>query len=114
VPADGTGFKGQFTHGEAAAGFPGNEVQILTVEYPPGGHDPAHRHNLHGFIYMLKGSIVMAVNGSQPVTLTARQRSYEDLNDIHTFGRNASKTTPAKFLVSFLKDKRAPVPIPVK
>ena len=94
--------------------FPGKDVQVLTVEYPPGGHDPVHRHNAHGFIYVLEGSIVMAVNGGQPVTLTAGQTFYEGPNDIHTIGRNASKTTPAKFLVFLLKDKDAPVLIPVK
>jgi quercetin dioxygenase-like cupin family protein len=94
--------------------FPGKDVQILTVEYPPGGHDPVHRHNAHGFIYVLEGSIVMAVNGGQPVTLTAGQTLYEGPNDIHTIGHNASKTTPAKFLVFLLKDKDAPVLIPVK
>ena len=55
----------------------GKEVQVLAVEYPPGGHDPVHRHNAHGFIYVLEGSIVMAVNGEQPVTLTAGQMFYE-------------------------------------
>ena len=94
--------------------FPGKEVQILAVEYPPGGHDPVHRHNAHGFIYVLEGSIVMAVNGGQPVTLTAGQTFYEGPNDIHTIGRNASKTTPAKLLVFLLKDKDAPILIPVK
>lgn len=94
--------------------FPGKAVQILTVEYPPGGHDPVHRHNAHAFVYVLEGSIVMAVNGGQPVTLTAGQTFYEGPNDIHTIGRNASKTTPTKFLVFLLKDKDAPVLIPVK
>ena len=94
--------------------FPGKDVQILTVEYPPGGHDPVHRHNAHGFIYVLEGSIVMAVNDGQPVTLTAGQMFYEGPNDIHTIGRNASKTEPAKFVVFLLKDKGAPVLIPVK
>ncbi len=94
--------------------FPGKDVQILTVEYPPGGHDPVHWHNAHGFIYVLEGSIVMAVNGGQPVTLTAGQTFYEGPNDIHTIGHNASTTTPAKFLVFLLKDSDAPVLIPVK
>ena len=113
-PADCTGCKGRFTDGEAVAGFSGKDVQVLTVEYPPGGRDPIHRHNAHGFIYVLDGSIVMAVNGGQPVTLTAGQTFYEGPNDIHTIGRNASETTPAKFLVFLLKDKDAPVLIPVK
>ncbi len=92
----------------------GKEVQILDVEYPPGSRDPVHRHNAHGFIYVLEGSIVMAVNGGQPVTLTAGQTFYEGPKDIHTIGRNASKTKPARFLVFLLKDKDAPVLIPVK
>lgn len=93
---------------------PGKVVQILTVEYPPGGHDPVHRHNANAFVYVLEGSIVMAVNGDKPVTLTAGQTFYEGPNDIHTIGRNASTTQPAKFVVFLLKKKGAPVLIPVK
>jgi quercetin dioxygenase-like cupin family protein len=73
-----------------------------------------HRHNAHGFIYVLEGTIVMAVNGDQPVTLTAGQMFYEGPNDIHTIGRNASETKPAKLLVFLLKDKDTPILIPVK
>lgn len=94
--------------------FPGKDAQILTVEYPPGAHDPIHRHNADAFVYVLQGSIVMAVNGDKPVTLTAGQMFYEGPNDIHTIGRNASTTAPAKFLVFMLKNKGAPVLIPVK
>ena len=93
---------------------PGKELLIITVEYPPGGHDPVHRHNAQAFVYVLEGSIVMGVNGGKPVTLMPGQTFYEGPNDIHTVGRNASKTTPAKFLVLLLKDKNAPVLIPVK
>lgn len=93
---------------------PGKEVLVLTVEYPPGGYDPVHRHNAHGFIYVLQGSIIMGVKGAKPVTLTAGQTFYEGPNDIHTVGRNASNTKPAKFLVFLLKDKDAPILIPVK
>jgi len=96
------------------ADFPGKEVQVITVVYPPGSHDPVHRHNAHGFIYVLEGSIVMAVNNDKPVTVTAGQMFYEGPNDVHTVGHNASKTTPAKFLVFLLKDKDAPILIPVK
>jgi quercetin dioxygenase-like cupin family protein len=92
----------------------GKEVQVITVEYPPGGHDPVHRHNAHAFVYVLEGSVVMGLKGGNPVTLTAGQTFYEGPNDIHTIGRNASKTAPAKFLVFLLKDKDAPVLIPVK
>jgi quercetin dioxygenase-like cupin family protein len=94
--------------------IPGKELLMITVEYPPGGSDPIHRHNAQAFVYVLEGSIVVGVNGEKPVTLTAGQTFYEGPNDIHTVGRNASETMPAKFLVFLLKDKDAPVLIPVK
>ena len=94
--------------------FPGKEVQMITVVYPPGAVDPIHRHNAHAFLYVLEGSIVMGVKGGKPVTLTAGQSFYEGRNDIHTIGRNASKTAPAKFVVFLLKDKGAPILIPVR
>jgi quercetin dioxygenase-like cupin family protein len=93
--------------------YPGKEVLVITVEYPPGSADPVHRHYAHGFIYVLEGSIVMGVNGGKEVTLTPGQSFYEGPQDIHTVGRNASKERPAKFLVFLLKDVGKPVLIPV-
>ncbi|HKO17980.1 MAG TPA: cupin domain-containing protein [Acidobacteriaceae bacterium] len=94
--------------------IPGKDVQVLTVEYPPGSRDPVHRHYADAFVYVLEGSIVMAVNGEKPVTLTAGQTFYEGPTDVHTVGRNASTTAPAKFVVFLLKNKGAPVLVPVK
>jgi quercetin dioxygenase-like cupin family protein len=96
------------------ADFRGKEGLMITVEYPPGGSDPIHRHNAYGFIYVLEGSIVMQIKGGKPVTLTPGQTFYEGPNDVHIVGRNASNTKPAKFLVFLLKDKDAPVLLPVK
>ena len=94
--------------------FPGKEGLMITVEYPPGGADPIHRHNAHGFIYVLEGSVVMQVKGGKEVTLTPGQTFYEGPNDVHVVGRNASNTKPAKFLVFLVKNKGAPVLVPVK
>jgi quercetin dioxygenase-like cupin family protein len=91
---------------------PGKEGLMITVEYPPGASDPVHRHNAHGFIYVLEGSIVMQVRGGKQVTLTAGQSFYEGPDDVHVVGRNASQTKPAKFVVFLVKDKGAPVLIP--
>ncbi|MDR7097862.1 quercetin dioxygenase-like cupin family protein [Lysobacter niabensis] len=92
---------------------PGKEVLMLTVEYPPGGADPVHRHDAHGFIYVLEGSIVMGVRGGKEVTLTPGQSFHEGPDDVHTVGRNASKDKPAKFLVFLLKDTGKPALVPV-
>jgi predicted metal-dependent enzyme (double-stranded beta helix superfamily) len=69
---------------------PGKEVLMLTVDYAPGAADPVHRHDARGFIYVLEGP-----------------------RDVHTVGRNASRTQPARFLVFILKDKGKPALIPV-
>jgi quercetin dioxygenase-like cupin family protein len=94
--------------------FPGKEGRMITVVYPPGASDPIHRHNAHAFVYVLEGSIVMQVKGGKEVTLTPGQTFYEAPNDIHVVGRNASTTKPARFVVFLLKNKDAPVLIPVK
>jgi quercetin dioxygenase-like cupin family protein len=92
--------------------FPGKEGLMITVEYPPGGSDPIHRHNAHAFVYVLEGSIVMQVRGGKEVTLTPGQTFYEGPSDVHLVGRNASQTKPAKFVVFLVKDKGAPVLVP--
>jgi quercetin dioxygenase-like cupin family protein len=92
--------------------LPGKEGLMVMVEYPPGSTDPIHRHNAHGFIYVLEGSIVMQVRGGKEVTVTPGQTFYEGPDDVHVVGRNASKTKPAKFVVVFVKDKGAPVVVP--
>jgi quercetin dioxygenase-like cupin family protein len=89
------------------------EGLMITVVYPPGSSDPIHRHNAHAFVYVLEGSVVMQVKGGKEITLTPGQSFYEGPNDIHTVGRNASTTKPAKFIVVLLKDKGAPVLLPV-
>jgi quercetin dioxygenase-like cupin family protein len=92
--------------------LPGKEGLMVMVEYPPGSTDPIHRHNAHGFIYVLEGSIVMQVRGGKEVTVTPGQTFYEGPDDVHVVGRNASQTKPAKFVVVFVKDKGAPVVVP--
>ena len=92
---------------------PGKEVLMIMVEYPPGNSDPIHRHNAHSFVYVLEGTVVMQLKGGKEVTLTPGQTFYEGPDDVHIVGRNASKTKPAKLVVYLIKDKGAPVVIPV-
>ena len=99
---------------KALAENPDKEVLMITVEYAPGGSDPIHRHNAQAFVYVLEGSIVMQVKGGEQVTLTPGQTFYEGPDDVHVVGRNASPSKPAKFLVLLIKNKGAPVLVPVK
>ena len=98
---------------EDLAKYPGKEGLMITVVYPPGASDPIHRHNAYAFLYVLEGSVVMQLKGGREVTLTPGQTFYEGPSDIHVVGRNASQTKPAKFVVFLVKEKGAPVLIPV-
>ena len=99
---------------KSLADIPGKEMEMITVEYPPGGADPVHRHNAHAFLYVLEGSVIMQVKGGKPVTLTPGQTFYEGPDDVHVVGRNASSTKPAKFVVVLVKNQGAPVLVPTK
>jgi quercetin dioxygenase-like cupin family protein len=63
---------------------------------------------------MLEGTIVMQLKGGKEITLAPGQTFYEGPHDIHVLGRNASTTKSAKFVVLLVKNKDAPVLVPVK
>ena len=85
---------------------PGQEVTMLTVEYPPGGSSKSHRHNGQVFVYVLSGTLEMQVEGKPLVTMKRGDSFYEAPEDVHAVSRNASKTEPAKFLVVLITPKK--------
>src|SRR5215469_3428866 len=92
----------------------GKEGMMITVEFPPGHSDEIHRHNAYAFVYVLEGSVVMQLRGGKEMTLTPGQTFYEDPDDVHVVGRNASQTKPAKFVAFLVKSKGAPILVPAK
>jgi len=94
---------------EQLADTPGEELDMITVEYPPGGSSPPHRHDAYVLVYVLKGSLQMQVRGQKLVTLKAGESFLERPDDIHEVSRNASRTRPAKFLVVALKAAGKPL-----
>jgi quercetin dioxygenase-like cupin family protein len=63
---------------------------------------------------VLEGSAVMQVKGGKEMTLGPGQTFSETPADVHTVARNASATQPAKFLAFFVKEKGAPIVLPVQ
>ena len=96
------------------ADMPGREMLMLSVEYPPGAVEHIHRHDAYAFVYVLEGTIVEGVRGGKEVTLTPGQAFYEGPNDVHTVGRNASTTQPAKFVVVLVKKKGVDAVLPAE
>ena len=99
--------------------IPGREVLMITVEKAGGVSEPIYqffstlhlRNYAHGFMYVLEGSMKMQVGNGKEVTLTKGQTWYEGPHDVHSEARNVSTTEPVKFLVFFVKDKGASVPV---
>jgi len=83
------------------------DIVVLVVSYPAGNDSPVHRHNAHTIVYVLEGTVIMQVEGSERQTLGPGEVFYENPDDIHSMSRNASDTEPAKILVFFLKGKGA-------
>lgn len=87
------------------ADLPGKEALVISVAFPPGGADPIHRHDAHAFVYVVEGTVIMQLKGQPAVTLKPGDVFYEGPDDLHTVGRNASQTEPAKLLVVLIKNK---------
>lgn len=89
--------------------YPGHELNMITVEYPPGGGSRPHRHNAYVLVYVLEGAIEMQLRGSPLVTLRAGESFVERPEDVHEVSRNASQTHKARFLVVALKATGQPL-----
>ena len=87
---------------------------MITVDYPPGAVETVHRHDAHAFVYVLEGTIIEQVRGGKEVTLTPVQTFYEGPDDVHIVGRNASATTPARFVVVLVKKKGVDAVLPAE
>jgi quercetin dioxygenase-like cupin family protein len=94
--------------------LPGREMLMISVVYPPGAVEHIHRHDAYAYVYVLEGTIIEGVRGGKEVTLTPGQTFYEGPDDVHTVGRNASKTKPAKFVVVLVKKKGVDAVLPAQ
>jgi len=72
-------------------GIAGKEMLVLTVEYPPGGVSPPHRHDASVFVYVLEGAVTMQVSGSAPVTLAPRMRAGSTVSRVRVTSQVASR-----------------------
>ena len=62
---------------------PGKEIEVITVNYAPGGVDTIHRHDAHAVVYVLEGEVEMQVRGGLLQRLGPGQVFYESPGDVH-------------------------------
>jgi quercetin dioxygenase-like cupin family protein len=98
---------------QAIAEFPGHEVMMITLDLPPGGGSPAHRHpGHHAFGYVLEGSYKIRLDDGAERILRKGETFYEAPGQLHAVSRNASDTEPAKVLVVVLAESGKPLTVP--
>ena len=95
--------------------LPGREVTVITIDIPPGGGSPPHRHpGHHVFGYVLEGSYRIKVDQGEEKILTKGQTFYEAPGQLHAVSANASATESAKVLAVIVAESGKPVTVPEK
>jgi quercetin dioxygenase-like cupin family protein len=84
---------------ESLADQSGADVTVLTVDYPPNGSTPAHKHPGYTYAYVLEGAVISQLDDQPPKTYMTGQMWSEAPHQHHTVSKNASATTSAKLLV---------------
>jgi quercetin dioxygenase-like cupin family protein len=98
---------------QTLADVPGREVIMITLDIPPGGGSPAHRHpGAHNFGYVLEGAYKYKLDNGAETVATKGQTFYESPGQLHAVSRNASDTEPAKVLVVVVNEVGKPLTVP--
>src|SRR6266567_6868409 len=80
---------------EAIAELPGREIVMVTLDIPPGGGSPAHRHpGHHIFGYVLEGTYKLKLDQGAETILTKGQTFHEAPGQLHAVSANPSLTPP--------------------
>ena len=79
-------------------GMDGMEANIVVEKVEPGWETPRHIHPGHVFVYVLEGTIEIAVEGEEPRKVSAGEAVYESPNK-PMIGRNVSSSEGARLVV---------------
>lgn len=85
---------------------------LLSVEFGPGGADPIHRHNAHGLVHVVEGSVVIQVRSKDSNVLTNGKAFDGGPSELLIVDRNAISTKSARILAFLVKDLGAPALLP--
>ncbi len=95
---------------QVLSGTNGLEANILHIEVGPGFQTERHVHPGHIFVYVLEGEIEIALDGEEPVRVSAGQTLYETPNK-PMIGRNVSATEGARFVVFQVGESGVPLTV---
>ncbi len=95
------------------AGIAGKEANVVLFDVGPGWKIGNHFHPGHVFVYMIRGSIKIEVEGEPAHVIGPGDILYE-LPDRNMVANNISSTKGAKFLVFQVGDIGKPLTVPVE
>ncbi len=87
----------------------GKEARLLTIEYAPGVHTPAHRHPGAVFVYVVEGTLTHQMEGDPPRQYRPGEHWYEAPGLLHADAGNDSTATNAKIVAFYVAEPGAPV-----
>lgn len=97
----------------ALAGMEGNEVNMLRGQFAPGWVGGKHYHSGHVFVYVLKGSIIIELEGKPPMTVGSGGVLHELPNKVMQ-AKNASATDDLKVILFQVGPEGKPMMIQAK
>ena len=90
----------------------GWEVTVSHVDYAPGRVGTVHHHAGFVLAYVLEGTVITKISGSEEKTYTTGQMFYEHPGATHEVSKNASQTVPAKLLAMIFAKKGSTLTTP--
>ena len=95
------------------AGIAGKEANVVLFDVGPGWTIDNHSHPGHVFVYMIRGSIKIEVEG-EPARIIGPGDVLHELPNRHMVAYNISSTEGAKFLVFQVGDIGEPLTVKVE
>jgi quercetin dioxygenase-like cupin family protein len=95
----------RFSHG--LANLPGQAVTAVEVAIAPGASSAPHHHAGAVYVYVLAGTVRLALDRDAPRLYHAGDSFFEPPGALHAVSENPSKTEPAKLLAVFVAPEGA-------
>ena len=90
------------------------QVTVSIVDYAPGRVGSAHQHPGFVLAYVLEGSVVAKISGSEERTYKTGEMFFEGPGSTHEVSKNASATQPARLLAMIFAKKGLPLTTPAQ
>jgi quercetin dioxygenase-like cupin family protein len=101
-------------HRSDLADVVGKEAVIYIADVMPGAEGGRHTHYGDEYVYVLEGTLVITLDGQQPITLRKGDVAHIAPKDGVHAARNGNSSEPAKALVFIVAEKGKPLAKPAK